>query len=266
MAWSLVNYHFDARYAKSPPWRELAQAILADARPGDLVIYNYPDPSLPYQIGDGLPVLLLPAQGPGDPAVAKPLDPASVEPELNRVAAQYERAWFVPQMTLNWDRDGEVSRMLSRGADRDYEAKFGPLHLRRYLLPNAYRRAWTALDAAFDDGISLRAYRATAARDQVQLTLYWQPTATPRKDYTVFAHVLDASGVLVAQQDNPPVEGTYPTTQWAAGAVVVDRYVIIMPAVLPPGDLRFEVGMYDKDGTRLRASADDKVIFGAFRP
>ncbi len=47
------------------------------------------------------------------------------------------------------------------------------------------------------------------------------------------------------QQDNPPVAGTYPTTLWVPGEVVVDRYDITIRGDTPPGMHVIEVGLYD---------------------
>ena len=264
MMLSLFNYHFDPQFAKSPPWREAAQWLLRDARAGDVVVYNFPDPALPYQIGERLPLVLLPAQGPGDPAVAKPLDAASAESELVKLSAQVERIGFVPQPSPNWDADGAVARWLSRFADRDDEAQFGSLKVERYLTPHAYQKIWSPLSAQFADGAWLMAYRVAPLPDHMRLTLYWQAMRPVSKDYTVFAHLLNEAGMLVAQQDNPPVNGTYPTMQWATGTIIVDRYVIITPSDLPRGHYRFEVGMYDANGTRLQVGNDDKIIFDGF--
>ncbi|MCA1553400.1 MAG: hypothetical protein LC737_03385, partial [Chloroflexi bacterium] len=59
-----------------------------------------------------------------------------------------------------------------------------------------------------------------------------------------------------------PVHGTYPTTQWTTDKTIVDRYDIITPPDLKIEHDRFEVGLYDARGARLRVGNDDKVIFG----
>lgn len=262
MSASLQNYHFDTRFAKAPPWRAAAQVILSQSRAGDLVIYNFPDPSLLYQVDGALPMVLLPAQATYSAEGAIPLDAAETENALRQLSEQYERIWFVPQPSPNWDKDGAVGRWLSRFADRDQLYNWTGLTLERYLTPRAYQKIWTPLNAQFADGISLIAYRISQSRETIQLTLYWQASATPSRDYSVFAHLLDASGVLRAQQDNPPVNGDYPTSAWKTNAIIVDRYAIIIPRDLPAGRYQFEVGLYDANRTRLRVGDDDKVVFG----
>jgi len=63
--------------------------------------------------------------------------------------------------------------------------------------------------------------------------------------YTVFTHLLDENGQVRGQKDNPPVRGSYPTTLWAPGEVVVDEFEIPVAADAEPGSYVIEVGMYD---------------------
>ena len=81
--------------------------------------------------------------------------------------------------------------------------------------------------------------------DTLHLTLVWRCLESVDTAYTVFTHLLDASGQLRGQKDNPPVDGTYPTTLWVPGEVVVDRYAIPIAADAVPGRYAIEVGMYD---------------------
>lgn len=98
---------------------------------------------------------------------------------------------------------------------------------------------------------------AASPGQRLHLTLAWfarQPIPT---DYTVYAHLVDANGALVKQQDNPPVGGNYPTTLWQAGERIVDDYQLELND-LPPGEYRLYVGMYaSTDGTRLPVTAAD---------
>jgi hypothetical protein len=77
--------------------------------------------------------------------------------------------------------------------------------------------------------------------------LCWEALRPLDADYTVFVHVLDASGALVAAGDGPPNSGLYPTTAWATGERVDDWH----PVVVPVGAW-VEVGLYRLDtGERL---------------
>jgi hypothetical protein len=64
----------------------------------------------------------------------------------------------------------------------------------------------------------------------LNLTLYWQTDASLAENYTVFVHILDENGRLLAQQDNQPNHGLYPTSTWDANAIIRDAYAIPLPA------------------------------------
>jgi hypothetical protein len=119
--------------------------------------------------------------------------------------------------------------------------------------------------------VRLRSYAYEAASfragEIVHLTLEWEAIDTMDEAYKVFVHVLGPNGLPIAQQDNEPVNGTYPTTRWQAGERVSDAYAIRLPDDLPPGEYPVEVGLYRiSDLSRLpvldqnRAIADDKVF------
>ena len=62
--------------------------------------------------------------------------------------------------------------------------------------------------------------------------------------YTVFTHLLDGTNQIRGQQDNPPVNGTYPTTLWVPGEIVADPYLLTVDANAVPGTHAIEVGLY----------------------
>jgi hypothetical protein len=97
--------------------------------------------------------------------------------------------------------------------------------------------------------------RAGAALD---LILYWRSLAPVRTRYTVFVHVLDAQGRIVAQVDAPPAQGARPTTGWLPPEVITDRHVLQLPEALPAGSYVLTAGLYDpRTGARLAASGGD---------
>ncbi|MEK9164389.1 MAG: DUF2142 domain-containing protein [Chloroflexota bacterium] len=125
------------------------------------------------------------------------------------------------------------------------------------------------LDADFGDPIALSAYEIGAARAgaTVPVTLYWQARAQPADDYTVFVHVLDSAGQIVAQSDSQPQTGSYPTRWWDVGETVIDPRGVLLPADLPRGDYRVIVGLYlAATGERLTlaASGGDSIELVSF--
>ncbi len=100
----------------------------------------------------------------------------------------------------------------------------------------------------FDDKIALLhvdlADSALQSGGQLTVTLNWQSLSSMREDYTVFVQVLDAQDRLVGQVDAWPLQGTYPTSQWAVGETIVDPYTIQLDSDLPAGEYRLQVGLY----------------------
>jgi hypothetical protein len=88
------------------------------------------------------------------------------------------------------------------------------------------------------------------------VTLYWQRSNPIPADYTVFVHLRRADGSVLAQQDNPPRAGTYPTSLWRDGETVLDHYALDVPADAAPGTYTLAVGMYPP-GSDMRLFAYD---------
>jgi 4-amino-4-deoxy-L-arabinose transferase-like glycosyltransferase len=124
-----------------------------------------------------------------------------------------------------------------------------------------------------DGKVALIGYELTPPVDReagLDLRLYWQALSKLDEDYTVFVHWLDEGGRILAQQDNQPHNGSYPTGLWDEGEIVEDLYHLPVPAGLPAGQppVLMAVGMYrletlerlavfGENGQRL---ADDQVI------
>jgi len=112
--------------------------------------------------------------------------------------------------------------------------------------------------ARLGEAITLVGYDLSAEKirpgEAFSVTLVWRAEATPDADYTVFVHLLDESGTLVAQADHPPLEGAYRTSFWVPGDVVRDPHSLTVDAAVPPCACTLLVGMYDSEtGTRLPA-------------
>jgi 4-amino-4-deoxy-L-arabinose transferase-like glycosyltransferase len=93
--------------------------------------------------------------------------------------------------------------------------------------------------------------------DTLNLTLYWNARAKIEKPYTVFVHLLDPSGKVVAQKDAEPRNGARATTTWLAGEYLEDNYQLPFTH-LSPGSYRIEIGWYDaKDPAFARLQVFD---------
>lgn len=85
--------------------------------------------------------------------------------------------------------------------------------------------------------------------------LQWETIQAPLLDYSLFLHLRDANGQIVAQADGYPRNGSRPTTSWEAGETIVDVWPIRIPSTVPTGDYQLLVGWYDwRSGDRLALS------------
>jgi len=124
------------------------------------------------------------------------------------------------------------------------------------------------LNADFGQMIQLSGYTLAPISEGLSVTLFWQARRVPDADYTIFVHLVDADGDMVAQADAQPLDGQYPTSIWSPGESVVDERRIPVPA----GEYEVFVGLYRwetlerlpalLDGQRL---ADDRLPLGTVR-
>lgn len=120
-----------------------------------------------------------------------------------------------------------------------------------YLFRNRFARPVIQhpLQANLGGAVRLLGYAISANRvkagDELKLTLYWQALEEMKTSYTVFVHLMDESGGIWGQKDNPPVGGTYLTTEWRAEEIVVDKYEIEVNPTTIPGEYTLEIGMYE---------------------
>jgi hypothetical protein len=79
--------------------------------------------------------------------------------------------------------------------------------------------------------------------EAIVVILVWRVSAPPEADYTIFAHLVDASGKIVAQSDAPPTGDS--TSQWRPTRQYVHATVLPIDANTPPGTYRLEIGLYN---------------------
>jgi hypothetical protein len=108
-----------------------------------------------------------------------------------------------------------------------------------------------AVNTPFNGEIALNSYRLSQSAVKPGATLCvelnWNALKAPASDYTVYVHVIDPQGNLIAQNDMQPRNGFAPTSQWAVGTLLADRHGVILPASLPAGEYTIRVGLYRSD-------------------
>ena len=180
-----------------------------------------------------------------------PLDPNARRPTLVRVQVNLidwsRQHWAalvdgagnpIPALTF------DASALPGLG-DAPDKGNRGPAVLSRYTFGNAIRL----------EGYTWRA--ASTAPRQIELDLRWFALQRPSQDYTVFIHLLDGQGRMVAQWDSQPLYGDYPTSWWQPGETVLDARALPLPGDLPAGAYRLALGLYQApDGARLPVRDD----------
>jgi hypothetical protein len=103
----------------------------------------------------------------------------------------------------------------------------------------------------FADNVTLQAYEWTDASPGTvaPVTLYWQATGPISYPYTVFIHLVDAAGNIVAQTDAQPHNdlGEYPMDWWDSGETVRDVHLLSIPPMASPGAYTLRAGLYRLD-------------------
>jgi hypothetical protein len=76
-------------------------------------------------------------------------------------------------------------------------------------------------------GVVAAAVAVTCAPDTLTLAVDWAALSQPEQDLSVFVHLVDAAGGLLAQADqSAPVYGWYPLRRWQPGEIVRDLYLL----------------------------------------
>jgi len=118
------------------------------------------------------------------------------------------------------------------------------------------------LTADFGDEIRLLGYDVGPVQpgQPFAVTLYWQALRETEEDYTVFVHLVDPqTGQIIAQIDEGPMQGAYPTSLWMTGEVIRDAHTLSIPAI-PPGTYTLRIGLYiPLTGQRLTVDGAQNV-------
>ncbi len=259
-AQSLWHHYLDPRYAKSPPIRELAAELNRETGPGDYALITFPDPAFTYYHRGGARWGMLPA--------SQPFQREETLAALERLAGQYDRIWLIPVHLPMWPGSEEVEQWLALHAELLREEAFGPLRLL------AFRPAGRALDkmrrveARWADGVELVAFRvepegSIPSGGELRVSTAWRRWATVSEEHSVFVHLLDENGQLIAQDDHPVGRGRYPSVAWPEGELIFERFELRLPAGIPSGRYRLVIGRYNWETlVRTPIDASDHLELG----
>jgi len=168
-------------------------------------------------------------------------DPAELG-NLVRVLNQDPPKYCVSFRSIAWDRltrtdwfqDGYVPL---QKFESPYDAT-SPLIIWGYRFQGAAK----AVGANFGNQISLVSFRAPDSLPpdaEFDVRLYWEALRPPEEHYTVFIHLLDDSGQLVANHNEMRLTGL-----WPPGEIMPDVHHIVPDLPMPRGMYKLQMGMY----------------------
>lgn len=98
--------------------------------------------------------------------------------------------------------------------------------------------------------------------DTIDVVLTWHALEQMEKPRTIFLHVIDDRGEIVAEANAQPLDGKFPLNGWVRGDWIRDPKQIVLAGVAP-GTYRLEIGIWDEATTqRLGVYDRDSRLFG----
>lgn len=142
-----------------------------------------------------------------------------------------------------WDLEtGERLPILAPESNAAKLYKLGEVMIVPEISANKLPEVAYGLAVEFSGGIALRGCEPPSPQSQ-DATLFWEAAEATSQDYTVFVHVWDGTGTLVAGLDHRPAAGYFPTRFWLPGDWIVDRYAFPNSGLAA----RVDVGLYESD-------------------
>ncbi len=247
---SLSNYYFDPRYSKSPDWRAVSDYLVRTARADEVVALNLPDPAFYYYYRAPMPVEAVPA------AALPEFGAAAAVAQLAHLRDSYAHIRFFFAPSPLYDPDGFAGEWLQDCCEKTDDNFVAGFRVQTFDTPAGSLAAQQAYPVEFESDLALTGFRlarsAVQRGGQLQLTLFWLARAPIASSYTVFVHLLAPDGFDLLDGDGIPRTGSRPTNSWQPGEIIIDTHSIALPADMPVGVFRLEVGMYEREsGTRL---------------
>ncbi len=93
--------------------------------------------------------------------------------------------------------------------------------------------------------------REMARGEVLPVGVYWRARGKPQGDYFVAVQLRDAAGRVAFEHASRPANGTYPTTAWDAGEVLLDWHDLALPRELAEGEYRIVVLLREANTNQL---------------
>ncbi len=238
MSLSLGRHYTDPAYSKTRGWRTLATILAqlsANLPPEQVrIAQNFPDPTLWYYYTGAVGHVVLP------PA---PQDRDGAHTSVEQLqTAGVTRVLLPRQPAPNWDDQDIAATALATSYRLVHELSVGVWPLQIYGAPPT---VLTPIKTLFDNGVTLTEFAVQPATlspgNVLTIHLGWQGDSTRLTGQEkVFVQLLDATGHLVAQADQPlMIPPNAPTM------VALATYGILLPNRLSTGPYQLIAGLYD---------------------
>jgi 4-amino-4-deoxy-L-arabinose transferase-like glycosyltransferase len=167
--------------------------------------------------------------------------------------------YFISESAAESQLTPETSQALKRDfINREKTTRF-------QLLVNEQKQARYQSGLLFGDKMRLVAFNTepelklangangTNGTNKLPLKILWRGEDKIGEDYVIFIHLLNSAGQTVAQRDTAPRYGEFDTSKWMPGELLDDDQSVDLPANLPAGHYKIEMGVYrPTDGKRLK--------------
>jgi hypothetical protein len=186
------------------------------------------------------------------------------EQKIKAFSLEKPEAWYVLDFAADAKKDQRqaIDQQLSKALCKVSQEFAGSAQMSHFVNTQPDHDLNTT--ATFENGLQLDQARISNTTlkpgDPICLELQWNANATLPTDYTVYVHVLDQNGQLLAQSDLQSGGGYTPTSGWPIGQPITDRHGVMLPPTLAPGTYQIVIGLYGPDGVRLKSSAGQDSI------
>ncbi|TKJ30714.1 MAG: hypothetical protein CEE40_04270 [Chloroflexi bacterium B3_Chlor] len=149
--------------------------------------------------------------------------------------------------------------------------ELGTIEIVRPLTPGAVQPQVTIAGdiGELAPGIRLLGYdlprREVTPGDKLSVALYWQTLEDVNRDYLLAVQLTDAQGQVWAEEFDPPVYGTYPTTDWTEGEILRDWHAVPLPADMAQASYQISVLMSEDDSLLNRVGLERIYVRGRAR-
>lgn len=174
-----------------------------------------------------------------------------------------------PALKIGWRRFGSGEELVPETPSGE-QLDAVIVHAGRVAGAGARLSSGEPVGAVFTGLMRLNAARVEPVTAQpgetLAVDLEWEALAPVVEDFAVLVHLVDlaAPEQPLAQGDDEPLGGRWPTSAWVAGHTFVDPHIVALPAGLPPGEYALAVGLYrPADFTRLPVDTERATLPGA---